>query len=100
MIANSQPIGSLGALAPPPLEEAVVRQPETPTFASVLGRAIDNVSSALEKADALAVSVVANKGDIAEAAVARAKADVVLEIAAVTSAKVTGAINQLLQTQL
>lgn len=83
-----------------PLRNAVLLEPGSPTFGEALGSAIDSLSSALGKADALAASVAQSKTSIADATVARAKADVMLEVAAITAAKVSGAITQLLQTQL
>lgn len=89
---------SIGAIVP--LQNAVLREPEAPSFGEALGNALDSLSGALNNADALAASAAAKKTDIAEATVARAKADVMLEVAAIAAAKVSGAITQLLQTQL
>lgn len=101
MIAH-EPIAVLEALNPQatPLSNALLVQPKAQSFSEVLGSAIDAVSGSLERADALSVSAATTPADIAGAAVARARADVTLEIAAVTAAKVSGAISQLLQTQL
>lgn len=89
---------SIGPIAPS--QNAVLRGPETSSFSEALGNALDSLSGALNKADALAASAVERKTDIADATVARAKADVMLEVAAIAAAKVSGAITQLLQTQL
>ena len=91
-------VGPIGAIAP--MQNAVLREPETSSFGEALGNALDSLSGALNKADALAASAAAKKADIADATVARAKADVMLEVAAIAAAKVSGAITQLLQTQL
>ncbi|GEM_PF-5310765 len=101
MIAH-QPIAALEALSPQatPLPNAVLVRPERRSFDAVLGSAIDAVSGSLERADELSVSAATTPADIAKAAVARARADVTLEVAAVAAAKINGAISQLLQTQL
>jgi flagellar hook-basal body complex protein FliE len=98
MIGESalEPLG--GAIAS--MQNALLVQPVPASFREALGNAIDSLSGALANADALAVSAAGKQANIADAAVARAKADVMLEVAAVASAKVSGAISQLLQTQL
>lgn len=98
----SQPIAVIEALRPQiaPLANAVLVAPAPQSFADVLGNAIDAVSGSLEKADALSIAAASKPGDIADAAVARARADVMLDVAAVTAAKISGAVGQLLQTQL
>jgi flagellar hook-basal body complex protein FliE len=71
-----------------------------PSFTDALGRALDNLSGALSQADALAAGVAVNRAGVAQAAIARAKADTILEIAAIAAARVSGVITQLLQTQV
>jgi flagellar hook-basal body complex protein FliE len=102
MFGMTQPLAPLEALSSSaaPLNDAVLVQPRAQSFSDALGTAIDSLSNALDGADALAVAVAQRKTDIADAAVARAKADVMLEVAAIGSAKISGAITQLLQTQL
>jgi hypothetical protein len=51
-------------------------------------------------ADNMAAGLAAGHGDIAELAIARAKADIMLEMTAVAAARISGALNALLQTQL
>lgn len=69
-------------------------------FANALAAAIDGTASAVERADGSAGAVAAGKGDVVSASVVRAKADVALEIVAVTASRISGAINTLLQTQV
>jgi flagellar hook-basal body complex protein FliE len=70
------------------------------SFESALGSAVDNLSASLARADALAASVTSGKANVADVTIARAKADVMLEVAAITAARVSGVITQLLQTQV
>lgn len=69
-------------------------------FHAMLASALGDLSNALGHADALASAVALGSGGIADAAIARAKADVALEIAAVAASRVTGAITTLMQTQI
>jgi flagellar hook-basal body complex protein FliE len=102
MIGIGEPVEAMETLGASsvPLQNALVVKPATQSFGEALASAVDSLSSALADADALAVSAAGKKADIADAAIARAKADVMLEVAAIASAKVSGAIAQLLQTQL
>lgn len=88
-------IGAVGSL-----RDALQRGGDRVTFGEALESAIDGLSNALSKADALASAVASGKTGIAEASIARAKADVMLEVAAIAAARVSGAITQLLQTQV
>ena len=72
----------------------------TRSFGEALAAAIDGTSQALERADVLAGAVATGAGDVAQASVARAKADVMLEVVSVASARASGALNALLQTQV
>ena len=98
----AQPIVAIEALRPQlgSLQDALLVGPRSGSFSEVLGNAIDAVSGSLDRADALSVAAASKPADIADAAVARARADIMLEVAAVTAAKVSGALGQLLQTQL
>ena len=80
--------------------DIVSRGPLASSFEAALGSAADALSNALAHADALAATVASGKATIADAAIARAKADVMLEIAAVAAARVSGSITTLLQTQV
>jgi flagellar hook-basal body complex protein FliE len=71
-----------------------------PAFADALAAALDGASQAVEGADARAGALAAGTGSIVDASIARAKADVVLEIAAVAASRISGAVNALLQTQV
>ncbi len=82
------------------LQNAVLRSTDNVSFGEALGSAVDSLAGALSKADALAASVASGKANIADAAITRAKADVMLEVAAITAARVSGAITALLQTQV
>lgn len=77
-----------------------VARPGSNAFGAMLGGALENLTRALDQADGLASAVALGKGSIADAAIARAKADVALEVAAVAAARVTGAISVLMQTQV
>ena len=79
---------------------SVGRAASPPSFADALSAAVDGLASSLDKADALGAGVALGKSSIADAAIARAKADVTLEVAAVAAGRVTGAITTLLQTQI
>lgn len=65
-------------------------------FAAALGSAAD----ALHGADAQAALVAAGSGDVVGASIARAKADVALEVVSVAASRVGAAVNSLLQTQV
>jgi flagellar hook-basal body complex protein FliE len=86
--------------AMPAMRDAVIRVPQGATFADALGSAVDALTTALSRANALASEVAAGKSNIADAAIARAKADVMLEVAAIAASRVSGAISTLLQTQV
>jgi flagellar hook-basal body complex protein FliE len=90
-----EPISALGSL-----RDAARDAQNGGSFGDALGSAIDGLSHALARADALAATVASGQAGIAEASIARAKADVMLEVAAITAARVSGAISQLLQTQV
>jgi|SRR5579864_6998163 len=74
--------------------------PSSSGFGDVLIAALDSASSAIAGADARAAAVAAGSGSIADASIARAKADTALEIASVTASRVSAALNALLQTQV
>lgn len=69
------------------------------TFGKMLERALEGATTAVANADSRAASVAAGSGDVAGASLARAKADVLLEIVSVTASRVSAALNALLQTQ-
>jgi flagellar hook-basal body complex protein FliE len=69
------------------------------TFAQTLAAALDGAAGAADHADMLAGAVALGSGNVVEASVARAKADVLLEIVSVAAARVGNALNSLLQTQ-
>jgi flagellar hook-basal body complex protein FliE len=81
------------------LPEIGTRPPHVTSFADAMGAAADALTSALSRADTLAGEVASGKGSIADAAIARAKADVMLEVAAIAASRVSGTISVLLQTQ-
>jgi flagellar hook-basal body complex protein FliE len=91
-------IESIGAM--PAMNDALLRSPKQVSFADALGSAADAMTTALTHADALASAVAAGKANIADAAIARAKADVMFEVAAITASRISGAISTLLQTQV
>ena len=70
------------------------------SFGEALAAALGGAGSSIRQADDAAALVAAGGDDIVGASIARAKADVALEIASVTASRVSGAINSLLQTQV
>ena len=70
------------------------------SFQAVLADAIDAADAALGIADGKAAAVAAGQGTVMDASLARAKADVLLDVVSVTAARVSAAINALLQTQV
>jgi hypothetical protein len=86
-----------------PMRPAVlIETDQRPQFdrAQSFAALLDGAVGALRQADTAAQAVALGHGNIAEAAVARAKADVALEVAAITASRVSGAVNALLQTQV
>lgn len=70
------------------------------SFGDALARALEGTSDALHGADEQAVQLAAGSGDVAGASIARAKADVALEVVSVAASRISGAVNSLLQTQV
>lgn len=70
------------------------------SFGAVLAAALNGADAGIRRADDAAALVAAGGDDIVGASIARAKADVALEVVSVTAARVSGAINTLLQTQV
>jgi flagellar hook-basal body complex protein FliE len=68
-------------------------------FASALAAMTDGAAAAVSAADQSAALLAAGHGDVAATAIARAKADVALEIASVAASRVSAALTALLQTQ-
>lgn len=68
-------------------------------FAAALVAMTDGVAGAVNAADSSAAMLAAGTGDVAAAAISRAKADVALEIASVAASRVSAAVTTLLQTQ-
>jgi hypothetical protein len=94
------PIEPIAALRPAVLieTEADATPPTGPgrAFAALL----DGASGALRRAEVATASLAAGTGSVAEAAIARAKADVELEVAAIAASRASNAIATLLQTQV
>lgn len=79
----------------------VERQPSSPSGgAQIFAAMLDGANAALERADVAASLLAAGRGNVAQAAMLRAKADVALEIAAVAASRAGAAISTLLQTQV
>ena len=74
--------------------------PARRSFGDVLAAALDGAADAVEHADRLAGAVAAGSGSVVDASVARAKADVLLEIVSVAASRLSGALNSLIQTQV
>jgi flagellar hook-basal body complex protein FliE len=89
----------IGELAPLDRSLGSSDQSNRPTFAQTLAAAVDGAAGAADRADMLAGAVALGSGSVVEASVARAKADVLLEIVSVAAARVGNALNSLLQTQ-
>ena len=70
------------------------------SFGDALARALESTTDALRGADEEAALLAAGGGDVARASIARAKADVALEVVSVAASRVSGAVNSLLQTQV
>ena len=99
-MVSSDPMGiaPIAGLRPAVLIETQpqLSEPSTGSFAALL----DGATVALQRADASAARLATSGGGVAEAAVARAKADVILEVAAIAASRVSNAISTILQTQV
>ena len=84
----------------PPLATLVPGDAPTASFSQTLGALLDGASGSIAAADGLAAGLVAHRSSVADAAIARAKADALLEIAAAAASRVSGAVTALLQTQV
>jgi flagellar hook-basal body complex protein FliE len=93
---NVQALDALEAIRP----RAAATGAQPMSFGRLLEAAVDSASAAVSDADTKAAVVAAGGSGIADAAIARAKADVVLEVVAVAASRISGAINTLLQTQV
>jgi flagellar hook-basal body complex protein FliE len=91
-VASIQSIG--------PTQQGVAPRPPGGSFGDVLAAAIDDAAVALERADGEAGTMAMGAGSVADASIARAKADVALEVAAVAASRISGALNALAQTQV
>ena len=75
--------------------------PSTPSsFGDVLASALGGAADSLHGADVEAAVLAGGGGDVVGASIARAKADVALEVISVAASRVSGAVNSLLQTQV
>jgi len=70
------------------------------SFGDALAAAIDDAATALERADGKAGAMAMGGGSVVDASIARAKADVALEVVSVAASRISGALNALLQTQV
>lgn len=103
----------MNAGAPAPIQAVIAVQPPVvadsargdgssasgSSFAATLAAMTDGVAGAVGAADHSAAMLASGNGDVAAAAIARAKADVALEIASVAASRASSAITTLLQTQ-
>ncbi len=76
------------------------REKSPSSFPAAVTRLVDGLAGAVDDADRKASLLASGRGSVAGAAVARAKADVFLEIVAVAASRLNGAITALLQTQV
>ncbi|HYK53730.1 MAG TPA: flagellar hook-basal body complex protein FliE [Candidatus Eremiobacteraceae bacterium] len=83
-----------------PGSPAVAPSLKASSFGEALAQALEGTSDALRGADAQAALIAAGGDDVAGASIARAKADVALEVISVAASRVSGAVNSLLQTQV
>ena len=75
--------------------------PSAPSsFGDALARALGGAADALHGADVAAAVLASGGDDVTGASIARAKADVALEVISVAASRVSGAVNSLLQTQV
>lgn len=70
------------------------------SFTDALATALGSAADALHGADVEAAVLAGGGGDVVSASIARAKADVALEVISVAASRVSGAVNSLLQTQV
>src|ERR1700736_6373155 len=94
---NASDIPSIEAAG---LRPAVLIERDAPASTNSFAALLDGLSSVLRRADESAARLAIGGGSVAEASIARAKADVLLEVAAVAASRVSGAISTLLQTQV
>ncbi|MBV8172181.1 MAG: hypothetical protein JO219_09670 [Candidatus Eremiobacteraeota bacterium] len=92
------PVNALDPIRPAVVIETDAQRPAS--AASSFAALLDGAVAALQRADVTAQQVALGQGSIADASVARAKADVALEVAAISAARVSAAVNALLQTQV
>ncbi len=92
---NVEPVGQFAVVGP-----SGSGAPPARAFSDVLAEALDSAQSALGAADGGAAAVAAGSGGVMEASLARARADVALEVASAAASRVSGALNTLLQTQV
>lgn len=90
----------LEAIAPVSLPGLEASANSRRDFGAALGGALDALAGSLMQADRSAAALALERGSIADAAIARAKADVALEVAAVAASRISGALNTLMQTQV
>jgi len=92
--------GAIQAVATPQLRDRTPDATAGTSFGAALASAIDGAAMALERADGSAGAMAVGTGSVVDASIARAKADVALEVVSVAAARVSGALNSLLQTQV
>jgi len=100
---NIDPVFNAGAIGRPRVDRDSIDAGASPAgskFGAALAAAIDDVSGAIDRADMLAGNVAGGHGSVADASIARAKADVMLEVVAVAASRITAALSALLQTQV
>ena len=93
-------VGIVDGVSQPGAPAASTPSPNASSFGDALARALDGTSDALRGADEQAALLTAGGSDVAAVSIARAKADVALEVVSVAASRVNGAINSLMQTQV
>lgn len=69
-------------------------------FAAALGALVDGAGDAVARADGLAGALAVGKASVADAAIARAKADTMLDVLAAFASRVNSAVTTITQTQV
>jgi len=94
------PVDGVTALPGAPGADSSLAKQGARPFSDVLADALDGTAGAVAHADELASAVALGSGDVVATSVARAKADVLLEVVSVAASRLGSAINALLQTQV
>ena len=95
---NVEPVPAVALVGASPSDGARVAVSQT--FGAALADALRCADDAVRAADDRAAALAAGSGSIVDASIARAKADVALDVVSVAASRVSGAVESLLQTQV